>query len=402
MKNKLTIEQLLFYFSIISFFLLFCSSCKVRNLGIELSRCFQINQKIDAAKAQMDDLDIEQADADGFEVYEVAQAIYDFTSPNGNPLKTLAYYPMGKTEPCPVVLFSHGLTGSGESQIYLLKGLARRGFIVLAPDHDDYINYDRIGLLDKKSDTQFFSGLAYAVGQMISALFRESANFLSGLSDSEIQQLADAGELLREFYDEFDYRLADMESLLDKLPKMNENDQILAGKIDLARIIMAGHSLGGATTLALAMKDSRIKTAVCLSPASHPFSQNDLSLIKAPILYMTGDLDGFHDYILKAYEESPAPKMLQSISGGGHYIFTDRPFFYGVGLPFLSDGADGIAKKSETYYPEQLQDYQLKAIAISRTVSLFVSAYADDNENSLDLLSETAGNPFIAKSHIAQ
>lgn len=402
MKYRPTLEQILFYLSLLLFFLIYCSGCQVKNFGTELSRCYQINQKIDTAKAQMDKLDNKQAAADGFEIYEVSQTVYDFTSPDGNPLRTIAYCPTDKSGPSPVVLFSHGLTGSAESQIYLLKGLARRGFVIIAPDHNDYINYDRIGLLDKKNDTQFFSGLTYAVGQMIASMFEESTNFLSGLSDSEIQQLAEAGELLREFYDEFDYRLTDMESLLDKLPELNESDPILAGRLDLDKIIMAGHSLGGATTLALAIKDSRIKTAVCLSPASHPFSQNDLSLIKAPILYMTGDLDGFHDYILKAYEESPAPKMFQSISGGGHYIFTDRPFFYGVGLPFLSDGADGLAKQSETYYPEQLQDYQLKAMAIARSVSLFVSAYADDNQHSLELLSETADNPFIDESYIAQ
>lgn len=409
--NKWTIfEDLIFFalcyllFYILSLILLTSSGCSPQNFLTEIDRCQDINHKIDLAKNQMADLDINQAKADGFIVYDVGSKIYDIDSLTGEQLKTVIYYPIEKLSTSPVILFSHGLTGSAESQLYLLKGLARRGNIVVAPDHHDYINYDRIGLLGDDNETHFFSAITNDIGLLIEALFKQSTNFFAPLTDYEIQELASSGDLLRQFYDTFAYRLVDMKSLLDSLETINKSDSDLSQKMDLSRIIMGGHSLGGATSLALAMTDKRIKLIFCLSPASQPFIDNDLSQIEVPILYMSGDLDDFHDYVFQAYQVSQKPKMFQSIKSGGHYIFTDRPFFYGVGLPFLSNGANGLAKKAsaDKYYPEQLQDYQLKAIAITRNVSLFISAYADNNHNSLELLGETANNPFIAESYLEQ
>lgn len=418
--NRKSAGRILFPIALIFSCPLALLGCPNQTILTEINRCLYLNQKIDAAEALLDQLDEKMAIADGYRTYQVGRRVYNFASANGQPLKTLVYYPEDKTDPSPVVLFSHGLGGSAESQLYLFKALARRGNIAIAPDHIDYVNYDRIGLidselksLDKKSD--IVNGLAYIIIRLIESEMKPSPNFLGDLGNLTPEQFAamvESGEMLQLFYGNFNYRLDDMRVLLGLLPEMNAADPILCGRLDLDKIVMSGHSLGGSTTLALALQENPFKAIICLSPASHPFSQENLSRIRVPILYMSGDGDTFHDEVVRAYNYSPAPKMYQSVKNGGHTIFNDLLFLYGLGIPFLSEGEVGftdnlpIAEKSligitlDVDYPLQLSDYQGKALTIAKTVCAFVAAYASDDAASLALLPRTADNPLIFESFL--
>lgn len=388
----------------------------------KINRLLFINQKINDAKEKLDNLDEQMAQAHNFSVYEVGTQIYEFDHAGGE-LKTLINYPKNKTEKSPVIIFSHGLGGSGESQLYLTEGLARRGNIVIAPDHVDAINYDRIGLLtnNRRSATAFVRGISFVILTMIkdgSVDNHEFVQLINSLTPEELAAEAISGELRNSFEQFFSYRIADIDSILSQLDYLNQTDEELQGQLDLNNLIFGGHSLGGATGLFIATSNNNpFKAMFLLSPATMPFSRTQLQKIVVPVLYLTGDLDAYYDSIRRAYENSPAPKFFQSTKDGGHIIFTDRYFLYGAGLPFLSEGQTGFStdlpydqetesgsKKLINDYPEQLQNFQAKALTIVKAVSAFVDFYANGNQSRLILLESSINDDFTAefKSEIPQ
>lgn len=382
----------------------------------EINRCLFIDYKIDLAQKLLAGLDQQMAKSHGYEIFEVNTKIYNFDLGEGAVLKTMISFPKNKTEPCPVVIFSHGLGASAESQLYLTNGLARRGNIVIASDHLDIVNYDHIGLLVEQlkefKSINVIEALKYVIINIIGAISNNALSQLdelTSLSDEDLQILAENGELLDIFNENFSYRSADNKLLIEKLSSLNESDPILSGRIDLEKLIMAGHSLGGTDTMYQALEVNPFKAFVCLSPATDPFTTEDISLITQPIMYLSGDLDTFYEDVLKTFQDTLSPKVFQSISGGGHTIFADRLFLYGLGIPFISEGEIGFTSdlpydKDLTelinYYPEQLDCYQAKALTILKGVSAFVDVYTGNEDRGLEILNSMTNDSFISESII--
>lgn len=393
-------------------------SCPDKITLTEINRCLFINYKIDWAQQKLDDLDQQMALAYHDQLWEIEKSVYDFDTGYGRVLKTLIYYPKNKTDQSPVILFSHGFSGSAESQLYLIKGLARRGNIVIAPDHSDIINFDRIGFFDgqrkiAQSSTDLMGVINYVVLNLIQ---NEVTDYLmlfdplSNLSAEELAALAESGEFLRQFDNLFHYRIEDIDFFIEKIKELNESDPLLMGKMDLNRLVLGGHSLGGYAAIYLARAPHPFKAFFCLSPATQPFARADLAKINAPIMYLTGDLDHFHNNIFRAFENTPSPKIFQSIFGGGHIIFNDRPFLYGLGLPFISGGEVGFTadlpfeKNNDltSNYPKQLGDYQGKALTIIKSVSAFIDLYVNGDKRGLIILKSMTNDSFIAESIIEE
>ncbi len=115
---------------------------------------------------------------------------------------------------------------------------------------------------------------------------------------------------------------------IDALEKANE-DGDLAGKLDLARLGVIGHSLGGATTIKLADTDPRVKAAVALAPGADVFTHFSMKAsaerTAAPLLVMTGDLDFITPTdraILDGHEAGKGDRQLVEVKGADHWSFT--------------------------------------------------------------------------------
>jgi len=57
---------------------------------------------------------------------------------------------------------------------------------------------------------------------------------------------------------------ADVRFILDQLSVLNSSDALLAGRLDLTKIALVGHGLGGAAVLDVALADNRVVSAVSL------------------------------------------------------------------------------------------------------------------------------------------
>lgn len=189
--------------------------------------------------------------------------------------------PLASCEKFPVILFSHGLGGSPTNSLPLVEELARRGYFVVALQHLDGEGRNRLRAPERWSEASF-------------------AN-----------------------------RYSDIRNLLDALPNLRWAN----GRLDLARIGIVGHSLGGYTALGLAggwgsWKDSRIRAAAVFSPFALPFqAKNTLGQINIPLLYQGGTLDLPLTPSLRApdgiYALSRKPKYYLEWKNAGHLAWTN-------------------------------------------------------------------------------
>jgi predicted dienelactone hydrolase len=178
------------------------------------------------------------------------------------PLKV--YLPAA-ADSSPVVLFSHGLGGTREGCAYLGSHWSARGYLVVFLQHpgsDDLVWKD--------------------------APIRKRMKAM--------QEAASLQNLL--------LRVRDVPVVLDQLEGWNKDDRHeLAGKLNMQRVGMSGHSFGAVTTQAVSGQsmplggtrstDARIKAAISFSPSSPRRGDPNQAFgsVKIPWLLMTGTKD---------------------------------------------------------------------------------------------------------------
>ncbi|GAB4457426.1 MAG: acetylhydrolase [Armatimonadaceae bacterium] len=165
----------------------------------------------------------------------------------------------------PVVLFSHGLGGSRDGNRYLGNHWAARGYVAVFLQHPG-------------SDDSVWKDISPA--QRMAAM----------------QKAASA--------ENFQRRIQDVPAVLDQLEVWNKNtDHPLAGRLDMKRIGMSGHSFGAMTTQAMSgqrfpvgrgFTDERIQAAVIMSPSSPRrggSAKQAFGSVKLPWMLLTGTND---------------------------------------------------------------------------------------------------------------
>ena len=172
----------------------------------------------------------------------------DYTSP-----KTWSYFsrllgiplPAVRTNSClnapvangrhPVVVFTHGYTGTFTDYTFLFEDLASRGFIVASVNH----TYEATA-------TEFPDGrfVTSRIGSHLNDTWR---------GDDKTLALASS------------VRLQDLRFVLNQLQRINtRTGDPFARKLELSRIAIAGHSAGGTIAFRAIEQDSRFKAAVIL------------------------------------------------------------------------------------------------------------------------------------------
>jgi predicted dienelactone hydrolase len=167
--------------------------------------------------------------------------------------------------PFPVVLLSHGLGGSREGFGYLGQALAENGYIAVAMQH---------------------------TGSDINLRFTRN----SGETSLQAMSLAANADEAKQRYEDVKFVLNELEKRNSKNPQASEHP--LAGKIDISKTGICGHSFGSFTAFAAAGRlpfqhIEKIKAAVVMSPNT-PKNTNPAFVhksIKIPLLHLTGTDD---------------------------------------------------------------------------------------------------------------
>ena len=228
--------------------------------------------------------------------------VHDATRNRDIPLRV--YVPAGNGS-APVILFSHGLGGSRAGSAFLGEHWATRGYVAVFVQHPgsdesvwrDKPERDRMRALKKAASLE---------------------NFL--------------------------LRAQDVPAVVNQLEVWNaDKTNQLAGRLDLRKVGMSGHSFGAVTTEAVSgqrlpvggqkLTDPRIKAALVLSPSTPRAgsAEKAFGAVKIPWLLMTGtkDLAPIGNADLKSrlavYPAlRGAPKYELVLHNAEHSVFTDR------------------------------------------------------------------------------
>ena len=163
----------------------------------------------------------------------------------------------------PVVLFSPGIGTPPVEYTSTVEDLASHGYIVAMIYH-----------------TYSVPATVFADGRvaLINDAGIRSENEPAGTSDAQTNKDRNAiGSVW----------VADARFTLDQLIKLNTDDKLLKGHLNLAEVGMYGHSFGGATAAEVCREDTRFKA--CLNMDGTAFAMTSSSQIKQPLMWMASD-----------------------------------------------------------------------------------------------------------------
>jgi predicted dienelactone hydrolase len=206
----------------------------------------------------------------------------------------------------PVVVFSHGLGGSRYGYGYLGRSWASNGYVVVHPTHHG-------------SDLSLLRGEGLGPFRALRAAMHDPANW--------------------------EARARDVAFLLDQLPQLEREIPPLAGRLDGARVGVAGHSFGAYTAALVAgarvifpgereprqLGDARPRAFLCLSPpgfGDRGLAAGAFRTITRPLLEITGteDRGSFngepYQWRVEPFRElPPGDKLLLVLGGADHMSF---------------------------------------------------------------------------------
>jgi hypothetical protein len=161
----------------------------------------------------------------------------------------------------PIIIYSPGLGANRDSIIYNVEKLVSDGYIVFTIGHI--------------YDTDFN---ILPDGEIV-----EQSEYVANSNFEEKEQI-------------INIRKEDILFLLNELESLNKNDEAIKDKLDLDKIGIMGHSLGGAAIFKAAAEDTRIKAVVMLDGSLQIFNlTNDLSVgerLSTPFLnFRRGSID---------------------------------------------------------------------------------------------------------------
>ena len=170
-------------------------------------------------------------------------------------------------QPFPVLIFNHGFDGPTMGYTVLTEELASHGYVVVSVGHayetPFFIGPDgQIKAFDPRNEEY---QLRVKEGEIfldhVAQAIRDRINSTRDLKEKEA--------IFRELFSRYPKYMestriwaADISFVIDELEKMNSGTSPFAGKLDLERIGVLGHSLGGAASGQLCVTDKRCMAGV--------------------------------------------------------------------------------------------------------------------------------------------
>lgn len=250
----------------------------------------------------------------------------------------------------PVLIFSHGAFGMRMSNASTFRELASHGYIVASIDHTYQAFY-----------TAFEDGKGIPVNI-------DFLNTAIGVSRDGLP----AEETFKITHDWLDLRTADIELVIDSLKseEFGRSGEFLKGHMDLTKIGLFGHSLGGAASAQVSRERDDVKAAIIIDGTmigdiiglnrDKKEIITDKSFDK-PLMLMYGSLFQEEEakatsYLpnINAFNNSTNAAYSLCIKGSGHLNFTDLPRI----SPFLA-GMLGVGSIDSFKCIKIVNDYTL-------------------------------------------
>jgi dienelactone hydrolase len=191
----------------------------------------------------------------------------------------------------PVVVFSPGFTASFTDYTFLTEDLASRGYIVASVAH-----------------TYETTAVELGNGQIAKSVL---GSHLGGVMARDERSLSTAAYT----------RLQDVQFVVRELERLNiQRGSALRNKLDLSRIAVAGHSLGGLTALLSIQLEPRFKAAILMDgfvPSALP------SATTKPVLLLGAGRDHWEPTECRLWSNLEGPRLAVNLRGTEHVALGD-------------------------------------------------------------------------------
>jgi predicted dienelactone hydrolase len=233
----------------------------------------------------------------------------------------------GDGERFPVVIFSHAYWGSVSQCTALMEDLASHGYVAVSLGHPYETPYliqadGHIRAFDPRNEEFRLRGIERA------AAFKVEQRLTQTRDPNELETLVrEISRLRPKTVESVHIWARDVSSTIDELERVDLGTGPLAGRLDLERIAVLGHSFGGAAAGQACLDDARCKVGINLDGLQLG-DMLDRDLLR-PFLFVHHDNAGAVNKTpnLVFFERAKAPAYLLTIAGTGHLSFTDVSFY---------------------------------------------------------------------------
>jgi len=204
--------------------------------------------------------------------------------------------PIATGGPFPVVLLEHGSSVVPAIYTVLAEGLASNGFIVVATNHPPD---SLISVFPDGHEVKF-------------------TPYWPTEADRRTQGVA-----IGKFADQV--LVVDVRFVLDQLPEMNSHDHFWHGQLDLSKIGIVGHSMGGTTAALATQEEPRILAGVNLDGSTYPGMNADVRPIPVhkPFLFLATEEHASGESRAREYVGSKSNTYYVVVTGADHMSFSD-------------------------------------------------------------------------------
>jgi predicted dienelactone hydrolase len=238
----------------------------------------------------------------------------------------------------PIVVFTHGFTGTFTDYTFLFEDLASRGYVVASIDH-----------------THEATAVEFPDGRLEKSVF---GSYLTSYTRSDPEALDYAVTV----------RLDDLKFVIDELQRLNARaNGAFTARLDLSRLALAGHSLGGLTTIVGVEREARLKAGVVLDGLM-PVTQ--VNRTETALLMVAAGREQWDDNECRLWDQLGGPRAALNMKDADHFAFSDAVW--------LASNAIGTGEAGPAQTVAAIRDY--------------VAAFLDTH------LQNKAPSPLLAKA----
>jgi dienelactone hydrolase len=217
----------------------------------------------------------------------------------------------------PVVVFTHGYTGTFTDYTFLFEDLASRGYIVASVNH-----------------TFEATASEFPDGRMAKSMVGTHMTLSAQLDERSTSFAVGA-------------RLADLHFVVNELERLNNGSKTpFSGKLDLSRLAIAGHSLGGMTALLGLELEPRFLAALTLDGVlPGPL----FGRTTKPVLLMLSGRDTWNHDTCELWGKLGGPRVEINLKGSDHLTPSDAVWLAKDAVPTGSVGMEKTVESIRNY-----------------------------------------------------
>jgi dienelactone hydrolase len=191
----------------------------------------------------------------------------------------------------PIIAFTHGYTGTFTDYTFLFEDLASRGYVVASVDH-----------------TYEATAVAFPDGRFVKSVF---GSHLGKTMRTDEQAFSFAVSV----------RLSDLKFVLNELERLNASaESPFAGKLDMSRVALAGHSLGGMTALLGVEEEPRRRAGIFIDGV---VPDSLFTATEKPVLILAAGREQWGDDECRLWSELRGPRLAVNLKGSEHVTPSD-------------------------------------------------------------------------------